>query len=103
MKNLTRLHPDDWRVIKADFDRRFPGRIRTRTPDGFPGKNLVTPDVLGYVTDADDTPVEVSTGVICGDRLYGLTWPMRDGVSDDRSRPVRSLDEVEAALDGAGR
>ena len=93
---------DDWPTTEAKFAQLFPQATKRRGAMSPPGRNFVTPEVLGFVQVGDEG-VEVSTGCILGDRLFGVTFPrLADGGADPRDTSASSLDEVAMILVVAG-
>ena len=63
------------------------------------GANFVTPDILRY-HDAGNWGIELSTGNILGDRVWGVSvinLETKKGVSD-ASKMLHSLEEAEAHI-----
>jgi hypothetical protein len=97
------MSPNDIRTVEAEFARRFSDRKAVRAPR-IPGRNIVTPTVLGFVVAASSDPCEVSTGTSwldTGSRIFGVTFARTEaGLPDDRDRMFHSLAEVDAYLAG---
>lgn len=88
---------NDWTVFMAEFNR---AAVHWKwAPSQVPGRNLMTPEVLGTYITRDGDRVELSTGTgMDGERIWGLTWPDRDGIKDDRSRCVFDWADVLAVF-----
>ncbi len=96
MNESPTLDPSDWRLCAEQFRELF-GLRRTNRYFTLAGPNFMTPDLLGFV-DVDDEPVEITTGVFLGERLYGVTFG--PGPNCLRSMMCESLDEVYEYLYG---
>lgn len=88
---------DDWPTTEARFKDRFRGHM-TNEPMNIKGVNFITSEVLGKVL-VDGEPVEISTGILLNDRLFGVTYNrLPDGKCDPRDEVFGNLDEVAEAI-----
>lgn len=90
----VKLNTDSWARTLAEFRTHFPNTVQ---PDGgeFKSKNLMSPDILGYVKDKDGVTVEISTGWFVNHRIFGVTYA---STSDKLSFCAHSWEEITKAL-----
>jgi hypothetical protein len=89
----------DYTVIEREAGSFMSDHALKHKPHGLPpGVNFVTQDVLGYWEAEDGSGVELSTGTLLFGRIIGVTFPMVDGMADDRSGPAWSWQEVRVML-----
>jgi hypothetical protein len=91
-----------YETYRTRFGELFAGRTTKDRPAGVRGVNFVTETLIGHVEGPDGKPVEVTTGVFLGRRVFGVTFPrVWGGAPDERDKMCESLEEVYEAIFGS--